>query len=352
MKSRIQWMGIMAAMALVAGALLARAEDNTTNIVNSGNEINSSGEYTWGANGCNNVLIITNGGMVSSVTGYIGKDASANNNTVIISGTGSLWSVGTGFDIGDRSSGNKVYINNGARARSTAAYLGYYGGANDNAVHVSGAGSTFNVGEGLFIGNGGSGNSLTISDGGNVYSGEGATIGPGPKSLAIINGTSSVWTASGGIAVGGEPGSCLKMNGGTVSGSILVKSGSTLTGSGTVGSVTLEKDAILDPVGKLTVNGALTLNAGTKLTFELGSPKTAGKYYSHVEVQGTLDLGGVKFGNFTFTTRDGFGPGTYQLFACSTINGKLGAMAIGIVGGKKGKLSLVGENTIVLNVSR
>ncbi len=47
MNSRMQWIRIMTGAALAAGALLARAEDNTTNIVSSYEDV-GRGEYVCG----------------------------------------------------------------------------------------------------------------------------------------------------------------------------------------------------------------------------------------------------------------------------------------------------------------
>jgi len=348
----MQRIGILAGLALAAGAWAAQAQNNTTNIISSYEDV-GRGAYVCGDNGSGNVLIITNGGNVNSFTGFIGKSGQAHSNTVIVTGAGSVWNDTTGFDIGDRSSGNSLILTNGGKLNCTAGYLGYYNGANNNAAVVTGAGSLWNVGEGLFVGNGGTGNSLTIANGGAVYSGEAATVGPGPNNSASIIGTGSVWTANGGLAIGGAAGSRLTLDGGSVAGMTLVKGGSTLAGVGTLGGLTLEKDATLspgNPAGRLVVTGNLTLNSGTKLNFALGSAKEAGADYAQVAVQGTLDLGGVGFDNFTFTTRGGFGPGVFKLMTGATLAGNLGATTGGTVGGKKAVLSKE-DKSLVLTVS-
>lgn len=343
---------------IISAVCSAQAQDAKTTIITNFVDVGQRA-YVCGDKDSGNTVIVTNGGTIASQTGYIGKKAGANSNTVIIVGTGSKWNDATGFDIGDRSSYNNLTLLDGGKLNCTAAYLGYYPGAAGNSVKVSGNGAMLNVAEGLHIGNGGSGSSVVVENGGAVYCGEGTTVGPGPDSSLTVSGSKSMVNVSGGdIVVGGAPGSRLTVqDGGLVDGSVVVQAGSTAGGAGTIGSLALKPGATLspgDPVGKLTIAKGLTLDGGAKVAFDLGGAKTAGTDYDLVEVKGALVMtNNVEFGSFVFTDKDGFGPGTYTLFTADSFAGNLGASLSGKVKDCSAALSKgVDGKSLVLTVTK
>lgn len=102
-----------------------------------------------------------------------------------------------------------------------------------------------------------------------------------------------------------------------------VNSGATLGGQGIVGgSVVIDSGAALRPgsdeygneaVGKLTIDGKLTLEKGSTSTFQLGETHAIGGDYNDlVEVNGNLQLGGTL--NVSVPDGGTFGPGVYRLF--------------------------------------
>ena len=350
-------LGLFLAASVLLGSPTVLAQEITTNIVDCAVDV-GLGPFICGERHGNNLLVITNGGTVKSQTGYIGRRPSSHGNMVIITGAGALWNDTTGFDIGDRSCFNSLILADGGKLNCMNGYLGYYVNANSNSATVSGSGAVWNIVEKLHIGYGGSFNVVVITNGGVVNCGEGALIGPGPGNLAIVTGSGSVWNVSGGdLVVGGGPGSSLILSdGGSVAGSVVVRSGSTVGGSGALGSLTMAAGSLLspgDPTGKLTIKGNMTLDGGATNVFELGKANTPGVDYDHVEVLGTLNIANVDFASFAFTANDGFGPGLYRLFHAAGLSGNLGAKTRGTVKNLNAVLRKDAEkNDLLLEVSR
>jgi T5SS/PEP-CTERM-associated repeat protein len=146
--------------------------------------------------GARNQLIVTNGGTVYSANAYLGTYAFSSNNTVIVTGPGSVWITETNFDIGDEGSGNSFTIKDGGVVISAAGGLSDLPSSSNNTALVTDIGSVWsNTIGGVGIGAYGSGNSLTISNGGVVFGlGE---VGDSPSSSnnsAFVTGTGSSWT--------------------------------------------------------------------------------------------------------------------------------------------------------------
>jgi T5SS/PEP-CTERM-associated repeat protein len=166
-----------------------------------------------GYQGSGNSLVITNGGAVyNGAPGYIGYSSTANNNSVLVSGSGSLWSSGNGLYVGYQGSGNSLVITNGGAVISYEGSIGYSG--SNNSVLVSGSGSVWsNWYGGVEVGHQGSGNSLVINNGGAVvdygYSGVTSYIGPsGSNNSVVVSGSGSVWdNRFGGLYLGRSGGS-------------------------------------------------------------------------------------------------------------------------------------------------
>jgi autotransporter-associated beta strand protein len=138
----------------------------------------------------------------------------------------------------------------------------------------------------------------------------------------------------------------LKYNGTyTGGGLITVQGGATLMGTGSLAAVTVEAGGAIRPgnsAGTLTV-GALTLDGGALLEFELGTS-------SDLILAGATVLGGIDFDNFTFLPGVGFGPGVYTLIDATSISG-LGAGTTGTVGSYDAALSIdAGNQDLVLTV--
>ena len=143
-----------------------------------------------------NQLIVTNGGMVYGANSYVGTYPLSSNNTAIVTGAGSIWLATTNFIIGDEGSGNSLTIKNGGLVISPVGNLGYFVGSSNNTALVTDVGSVWsNTIGGVGIGGPSSGNSLIISNGGEVFGlGEIGNGSTSSNNSAIITGTGSIWT--------------------------------------------------------------------------------------------------------------------------------------------------------------
>ena len=150
-----------------------------------------------------NSLTISNGGTVSSATGYVGG-LNCSNNTATITGTGSVWSNSDTLYVGWKgSSDNSLVVSDGGKLISASAFIGYTNSSNSvsegNSVLVTGSGSLWTNSGNITIGaNGGAGNSLTITNGGHVQA-ERIIVDSGALTTAVTNaiGSSSVTLGGG-----------------------------------------------------------------------------------------------------------------------------------------------------------
>jgi outer membrane autotransporter protein len=138
---------------------------------------------TWTANNANlfvgvsgtGTLTISNGGAVSSATGYLGYNGDGTG-TVTVTGAGSAWTNSGSLYVGDTGNGT-LTISNGGTVSNTDGHVGNNGAlrGTSGAVTVDGAGSTWTNSGNLTIGGYGPG-MLTISNGGTVSAGGTVTI--------------------------------------------------------------------------------------------------------------------------------------------------------------------------------
>lgn len=185
--------------------------------------LTSSGRLTVGSFGSGSLLTIRDGGRVTNFLGYIGTHAAASNNAVVVSGPGSIWNNGiAGLVVGESAKGNSLTISNGGQVFNSQGLIGINNGADNNTVLVTGAGSLWNNGsQTLTVGLNGFGSRLTITNGGRVIC-AGASIGEGSLSTVdnavAVTGADSLWTINGDLTVGGhaERSSLMISNGGQV----------------------------------------------------------------------------------------------------------------------------------------
>ena len=175
------------------------ANSNTLNVLNTNTLLTNSAELYVGYGGSGNSLVISDGGLVSvgriAFTGigaaYIGYDTNSFNNSVLVTGTNAGGTASTlqvmrQLYVGNAGSGNSLTVSNGGQVVMGG---GLDGGnlsvgndldSSNNRMVVTGPGSLLSVtnygdsGGSLRVGFGGSGNSMVISDGGVVESGSGA----------------------------------------------------------------------------------------------------------------------------------------------------------------------------------
>jgi T5SS/PEP-CTERM-associated repeat protein len=145
-----------------------------------------------GGSGSNNTLIIEDGGRVETLdeisgswireaVSYIGDHHGAYSNKVVVTGPGSVWTNSGDLYVGYQGSHNSMSILDGGAVYSDTGYIGYSPGADSNSVVIGGAGSVWHNREGLYLGghyegtnwiDGGAGNSLEVGSRGLVLVGE------------------------------------------------------------------------------------------------------------------------------------------------------------------------------------
>jgi T5SS/PEP-CTERM-associated repeat protein len=266
----------------------AFSDDNAALITGSGSVWSNAQDLSVGYFGAENSLTIANGGIVYDFTGHIGNQTGANDNTVLVSDPGSVWNNADNLFVGSFAVGNSLTVtNNGAVLCSSTVSIGE--GGTFNTALVTGSGSIWSGGDsGLSVGTGGSGNSLTIASGGKVYSGNGAigqgsgTVNPGINNTVLVTGSGSLWSISfGGLSVGeGGSGNSLTISnsghvvctdGGVIGGesstnnTVVVASGGTLVVSNAgfgilVVSPSGGPDSLVLNGGNVTVDGLVLTN--------------------------------------------------------------------------------------------
>lgn len=201
-----------------------------TNII-GGIVSNWTGNYVVGSNTFADVLSITDGGVLSNDLSIIGYEASSSNNIVRV--TDAIWRDRFTLLVGLAGSGNSLEIRNGGRVISTpgvfngSGYIGLYSNSANNSVLVTGISAIWTNSSDLWIGAGGTSNSLAIAGGGHVVNVNGYIGhpygGPGPGTNSNFNSvvvadTGSVWTIQSGLYVGylGNGNSLIVSNGAQV----------------------------------------------------------------------------------------------------------------------------------------
>lgn len=163
----------MLAATLVAGSTAFAQytnvlENATTQMVDSVWNLGSTNLWV-GDLTSDNVLYVSDGGVVGSGIGIIGNTTNANYNAVVVSGSNAVLALGGALTVGWNGSGNGMEVLAGGGVTNQDAYVGQAATASSNAVTVSGTGShwinlgSLNVGA---VSN--AGNSVSVSLGGTI----------------------------------------------------------------------------------------------------------------------------------------------------------------------------------------
>jgi len=156
------------------------------------------GNYVVGSNTFADALLIRNGGVLSNADGYVGYLPASSSNYVMVAGTGSAWSNADLY-LGFSGSGNTMLISNaGCVSVVQATFVADNATSSSNHVLVIGTNSIWNCGYNFDLGSSGSGNSLVISDGGQVVDSN-CDLGDENTSTgnsALVTGAGSVWNNS------------------------------------------------------------------------------------------------------------------------------------------------------------
>jgi T5SS/PEP-CTERM-associated repeat protein len=161
----------------------------------------------------NNTLIISDGGVVTNNNAVIGFSAAATNNSALITGSGSTWFLYGDLIVGEFGSANSMTISNGGQVTNglstLGSVIGFGGDSTGNSVlvtgtNVSGVASLWTCVNDLTVGWSGSSNSLLITQGGGVTSYIGI-IGDDTNATgnsAVVDGSGSYWSNSNVLLVG------------------------------------------------------------------------------------------------------------------------------------------------------
>jgi T5SS/PEP-CTERM-associated repeat protein/autotransporter-associated beta strand protein len=200
--------------------------NNSVSVTNAGTVVNASNYVLVGQNGSSNTMTVSGGASVADQAfSVVGLNATASGNSLRVTGTGSTWSSG-GLVIGDSGSGNSMSVEAGGGVVSAGSgvALGYNVGSSGNSLLVDGSGSTLTSVSDLIVGFGGSGNSVVVSNGGtltNSHYSYGGVIGlnsGATNNSVLVTGNGSAWNSGGDLLVGwGDSGNTLTIsNGGAV----------------------------------------------------------------------------------------------------------------------------------------
>ena len=237
--------------------------NNSVLVNGSGSVWSNNGTLTIGYWGWNNNLIITNSGQVIDSYGRVGELSSSIK--VVVTGASSLWSNRNDLYIGVAGTGNSLVISAGGQVINRYGYVGYsYNAARNNSVLVTGAGSVWSNGYDLYIGDGGPGSSLVISNGAQVANRTGYVgYNSGTNSVRAVDG--GVWQGAALVVGGSGSSNSLIVAGGTVFATNLVIGAASPScdnwvqlDSGSVYVTNATGDAVLE-----VRNGSLILNGGT-----------------------------------------------------------------------------------------
>jgi fibronectin-binding autotransporter adhesin len=208
---------------------------------------------------------------------------------VNVTGPNTLWKVGgTELDIGYNGTANLVISGGAVVTNAGIAYLSRNSTLSlSNTVVVTGAGSEWNVGSELFVGDAAAYNTLTVSDGGVVISlsgriGGGSSLGDS-NNTAIVTGPGSLWKQSNFLAIG---------NGNDAYCSLIVSNGGQVINAGTFTRLGTQLDFSYNDTLFVDGSGSQLICTGGNITvgnFGFGNTAT-------VKNGGLLHSAGVNIG--------------------------------------------------------
>jgi T5SS/PEP-CTERM-associated repeat protein len=195
--------------------------NNVASIIGTGSVWTATNALYVGDFGSSNTLTITGGGAAKAPGAYLGVDTFSSNNTVLVVGAGSIFSNTFDFFLGSGGAGNQLVVSNGAFAGDAAGFIGFTNSSSGNSALISGTGSIWTNGQNLYVGYLGSSNQMVAANGGKVFSGAGYVgwFNTTSNNTASVTGTGSVWSATNDIYVGyiGSSNQLTIANGGGVS---------------------------------------------------------------------------------------------------------------------------------------
>jgi T5SS/PEP-CTERM-associated repeat protein len=207
----------------------ANSSDNALSVANANTLLNITNFLVDGYSGHDNAINISDAATIAADSTIVGYNSASSNNGILVSGTNSLLLNTADLYVGYKGSGNSLTISNGATVsiayNDLGMVIGVYSNSLNNSVLVTGTNSLLTNAQDLFVGNDGSGNSLTISNGATAIVGGdnyyGTVIGLNSDSLSnsvTVSGTGSLLENDTTFSVGynGSGNSLTISNGATV----------------------------------------------------------------------------------------------------------------------------------------
>lgn len=291
--------GASGSVVISGGATVSNTQGLLGDLTGShGSMIVTGAGSTWASTGDVNVgrfgtgsLVIADGATVTGDRGYIGNEASGSG-TALVAGAGSSWVTTQRLYVGADGNG-QLTVTDGGRVAASAIRLafdpGTTGVVNIGAVEGAAAAAagvldtttlTFGSGNGFLVFN-------HTSDG---YVFAPAMSGPGQiEQLAgttILTADSSAFTGATAVA-----GGTLTVNG-RLGGTLAVMSGARLTGTGNVGTTSIQAGGMISPggLGTLAINGNLSQAAGSIYHVEIDPTSSAS---GRLAVSGRANVSGA-----------------------------------------------------------
>jgi fibronectin-binding autotransporter adhesin len=312
--------GILADNNGIIGGQNSTGSNNQALVTGANSVWTNASEIHIGDSGSHNLLVISNGAHVAALNGYVGNSSGSSENLLIVTGPGSLLTNRSIFACGNTGSFNQVIISGGGRVAAVNGYVGYHSG--NNSLMISDPGSSLNIQSAFVCGNAGTFNQLTISNGGVLAAGN-STLGGSTGTVAVVTGAGSLWQTSAlNVGTSGNGAQLIVSN----SGSIVVAGTLAIGGDFVFNPIT--NDNVIIAGGSVTLAigtnlttadlpntgaGALTINSGT-FKGNLANPGGVTFNGGLMQVGGTTGGGGLTIGNgSTAATFQMLGSGTHSL---------------------------------------
>ncbi len=251
------------------------AQNGSAQVTVSASTWNNTLALLVGADGGGGTVSVQNQGQLTSVDGYVGRNAGGDG-SVTVRGPGSAWTNSGFLRVGDMGGRGLLSIQNGGVVSNTHTYVGSMDGSVGN-VEVRGGGAVWNnlgsmtLGYGLGVNSG----SLTVADEGEVNVGASGT-----GAIVLAPSTFLFYRPSGTINIGGH------------------------AGLAAAGAGVINASAIQFGAGDATLNFNHT-DAGYRFSAALDSGTNSGSSHRVNQVAGTTLLSGASSGFKGRTTVSG-----------------------------------------------
>jgi T5SS/PEP-CTERM-associated repeat protein len=251
--------------------------------VNGGTLSDSGGQIFVGSNGSGtSSLLIENGGVVTTTgfaaIGLLGGAGTTSAGSVTVTGPGSSWNIGSGFlEIENLGTVTGLTVQNGASLTSGETLIGgYIASAGNNAMVVTGSGTTWQSGAILLgsvinAGPGSGTGTLAVTSGahvsasGNVDIGYSPDGGSGVKDSIAVDGGGSKLTTTSNVRVGYYGTGALTVSNGALVSDIEGDIGYSSTNAAAAGAIFSGATTPTNSVGSVLVTGAGSMWTNTTL---------------------------------------------------------------------------------------